>query len=211
MLCSALFVTATVMTESAWADTVYADMEHSATKTILVMGDSISAGYGIQREQGWVSLLNLTLSQSEYTWKAVNASVSGETTGGGLARLEGVLNEHEPEIVIIELGGNDGLRGYPVPKIHDNLAQMIDLVNARGAVPIVAAMRIPPNYGPRYTRAFDQLFADVAKEKSAVLVPFLLQEVALKAELMQSDGIHPTAQAQPILLDALWVHLEPLL
>lgn len=210
-MCSALLVAATVMTETAMANTVYADTEHSAMKTVLVMGDSISAGYGIQREQGWVSLLDRTLSQSEYTWKAVNASVSGETTGGGLARLEGVLNEHEPEIVIIELGGNDGLRGYPVPKIHDNLAQMVDLVNARGAVSIVVAMRIPPNYGPRYTRAFDQVFAEVAKEKSALLVPFLLEEVALKDNMMQNDGIHPTALAQPILLDALWVHLEPLL
>lgn len=180
-------------------------------RAIVVLGDSISASYGIQREQGWVHLLDTALAQREESWFAVNASVSGETTGGGYARLAGVLSEHKPEIVIIELGGNDGLRGYPVDKIRENLRGMVDLVNASGATPIIVAMRIPPNYGPRYTRAFDTVFAQVATEKGTAYVPFLLEEVALAENMMQEDGIHPTAEAQPLLLDAVWEELSPLL
>ena len=177
----------------------------------MVLGDSISAGYGIQREQGWVHLLDRALAQHEAAWVAVNASVSGETTGGGLARLHGVLEENEPDIVIVELGGNDGLRGYPIAKIRENLSAIVALVKASGAMPIVVAMRIPPNYGPRYTLAFDAVFAEVAKSGDALFVPFLLEEVALADNLMQDDGIHPTAEAQPLLLDAVWTHLQPLL
>ncbi len=180
-------------------------------RAIVVLGDSISAGYGIQREQGWVHLLDETLAQREDGWTAVNASISGETTGGGLARLDGVLAEHNPDIVIIELGGNDGLRGYPIEKIRTNLRAMVDQVKAINATPIIVAMRIPPNYGPRYTRAFDSVFAEVAEEKQTLYVPFLLQDVALADDLMQDDGIHPTAAAQPLLLDAVWTHLQPLL
>ena len=177
----------------------------------MVLGDSISAGYGIQREQGWVHLLDQALAQREEAWFAVNASISGETTGGGLARLQGVLDEHSPGIVIIELGGNDGLRGYPVAKIRDNLRAMVDMVQAHGATPIIVAMRIPPNYGPRYTNAFDAVFGEVALEKDAVFVPFLLEEVALADNLMQDDGIHPTAEAQPLLLNAVWCYLQQFL
>ena len=180
-------------------------------RAIVVLGDSISASYGIQREQGWVHLLDTALAQREESWFAVNASVSGETTGGGYARLAGVLAEHNPEIVIIELGGNDGLRGYPVEKIRENLRGMVDLVNESGATPIIVAMRIPPNYGPRYTRAFDTVFSEVATEKGTAYVPFLLEEVALAENMMQEDGIHPTAEAQPLLLDAVWEELLPLL
>ncbi|MCR9261969.1 MAG: arylesterase [Pseudomonadaceae bacterium] len=180
-------------------------------RAIVVLGDSISASYGIQREQGWVHLLDTALAQREESWFAVNASISGETTGGGYARLAGVLAEHNPEIVIIELGGNDGLRGYPVEKIRENLRGMVDLVNASGAIPIIVAMRIPPNYGPRYTRAFDSVFGEVAEEKGTAYVPFLLEEVALADNMMQEDGIHPTAEAQPLLLDAVWEELLPLL
>ena len=180
-------------------------------QAIVVLGDSISASYGIQREQGWVHLLDTALAQREESWFAVNASVSGETTGGGYARLAGVLAEHNPQIVIIELGGNDGLRGYPVDKIRENLRGMVDLVNESGATPIIVAMRIPPNYGPRYTRAFDTVFAEVATEKGTAYVPFLLEEVALAENMMQEDGIHPTAEAQPLLLDAVWEELSPLL
>ena len=183
----------------------------SAERAVLVLGDSISAGYGIQREQGWVHLLDQALAQREDNWKAVNASISGETTGGGLARLPGVLSEHNPDIVVIELGGNDGLRGYPVNKIRANLKAMVDLVQASGATPMIVAMRIPPNYGPRYTQAFDQVFGEVAKAKETLYVPFLLEKVALADNLMQEDGIHPTAEAQPLLLDAVWRSLEPLL
>ena len=123
----------------------------------------------------------------------------------------GVLAEHAPDIVIIELGGNDGLRGYPVEKIRENLRGMVDMVNASGAIPIIVAMRIPPNYGPRYTQAFDSVFGEVAQEKGSVYIPFLLEEVALADNMMQDDGIHPTAEAQPLLLDAVWNELEPLL
>lgn len=179
-------------------------------QSVLVMGDSISAGYGIQQEQGWVHLLDQTLARSESNWRAINASISGETTGGGLARIDGVLAEHEPAIVIIELGGNDGLRGYPVSRIRDNLNQMVERVSASGATPIIAAMRIPPNYGPRYARAFDNVFVDVASAQQVTLIPFLLEKVALEEGLMQDDGIHPTAQAQPLLLEAVWLHLQHL-
>ena len=188
-----------------------ADTDSESRRAIVVLGDSISASYGIQREQGWVHLLDTALAQREESWFAVNASISGETTGGGYARLAGVLAEHNPEIVIIELGGNDGLRGYPVEKIRENLRGMVDLVNESGATPIIVAMRIPPNYGPRYTRAFDTVFGEVATEKNTAYVPFLLEEVALADNMMQEDGIHPTAQAQPLLLDAVWEELLPLL
>ncbi len=183
----------------------------TANQAIVVLGDSISAGYGIQRDQGWVSLLSQTLVEREEPWVAVNASISGETTGGGRARLAGVMAEHDPEIVIIELGGNDGLRGYPIEKIRANLTAMVDMVQRAGAVPLIVSMRIPPNYGPRYTRAFDNVFAEVARATGAQLVPFLLNDVALEDDLMQDDGIHPTAAAQPLLLETIWGHLEPLL
>ena len=183
----------------------------SAAQAIVVLGDSISAGYGIQRDQGWVNLLRQTLVEREDPWVAVNASISGETTGGGRARLAGVMAEHEPEIVIIELGGNDGLRGYPIAKIRANLTAMVDMVQRAGATPLIVSMRIPPNYGIRYTTAFDGVFAEVAEETGAQLVPFILNEVALEDGLMQEDGIHPTAAAQPLLLDVIWTHLQPLL
>ncbi len=173
------------------------------------MGDSISAGYGIQREQGWVYLLQQNLQRGEQGWHAVNASISGETTGGGLARLPGVLADHQPDIVIIELGGNDGLRGYPVNRMRENLIKMVELVQDAGSLPIVVAMRIPPNYGARYTRAFDSVFGEVAQSTQVPLVPFFLADVALDQTMMQEDGIHPTAAAQPLLLDAIWPHIEP--
>jgi len=176
-----------------------------------VLGDSISAGYGMQREQGWVNLLSETLIAREEPWKAINASISGETTGGGRARLPGLLEEHSPKIVIIELGGNDGLRGYPISKIRSNLAAMVDATQQAGAIPLIVSMRIPPNYGPRYTDAFDAVFAEVAQETGAAIVPFLLSDVAFTEGFMQDDGIHPTAAAQPLLLDAIWTYLDPLL
>lgn len=183
----------------------------SSTQAIVVLGDSISAGYGFQRELSWVNLLAQTLVEREEPWSAVNASISGETTGGGRARLQGVIEEHQPGIVIIELGGNDGLRGYPIAKIRANLTAMVDMVQRAGAVPLLVAMRIPPNYGVRYTSAFDSVFAEVAQSTGAQLVPFMLNDVALEDGLMQDDGIHPTAEAQPLLLEAVWTYLEPLL
>ncbi len=177
-------------------------------KTVVVIGDSISAAYGIQTDQGWVSLLQRRLGAA---FEVVNASISGDTTSGGLARLPRTLETHKPDLVIVELGGNDGLRGYPIANIHANLLAMTEAVIAAGAVPVLAGMRIPPNYGPRYTRAFHGIYTDVAAATGAALVPFLLDGVATDAGLMQRDGIHPTAAAQPRLLDNAWPILKPLL
>ena len=179
--------------------------------TVVVLGDSISAGYGIQREQGWVHLLDQYLAENHAGWRVVNASISGETTGGGLARLPGVLDEIAPKIVIVELGGNDGLRGYPVQKMKDNLLRILELSHAQGASTLLAEMQIPPNYGRRYTEAFSNSFSEVASTANTVLIPFLLEEVALQPEFMQDDGIHPTAVAQPLIVDAVLPHLLPLL
>ena len=180
-------------------------------KTILVLGDSISAGYGIQRDQGWVALLEARVATLPDRHQVVNASISGDTTGGALARLPRALEIHKPAVVIIELGGNDGLRGYPVDRIEQNLDTMITLSKKAGATVLVLGMQIPPNYGERYTRAFYQVFSDAASRSGAVLVPFLLDGVATDAALMQADGIHPTAAAQPRLLDNVWPALDALL
>ena len=179
--------------------------------SILVLGDSISAGYGMNVDDGWVNLMNQTLRQRELAYRMVNASISGETTVGGLRRLPDLLQEHAPSIVVIELGGNDGLRGYPTTKILDNLLTMTDLVKAAGAQPVIITMRIPPNYGPRYTRAFEQVFADAAEQSKATLVPFLFEELAVDARMMQDDGIHPTAKAQPLLVEGFLPYLLDLM
>ena len=176
--------------------------------TVLVVGDSISAGYGIQMEQGWVHLLRERLGDRS---RVVNASISGDTTGGGLQRLAPTLQEHQPDFVIIELGGNDGLRGFPLRNIRDNLLAMTEAVLAVGATPILAGMQIPPNYGPRYTQGFHGIYSDIAKATGAALVPFLLEGVATDRELMQRDGIHPTASAQARLLENVWMVLAPLI
>ena len=183
-------------------------------KTVLIVGDSISAAYGLQTENGepgWVQLLGERLGPKH---RVINASISGDTTGGGLARLPKTLEVHNPDIVIIELGGNDGLRGYPIEAIRDNLLAMTDAVLAIGAAPVIAGMQMTPNLGPRYTDAFATLFAEVADDTGAALVPFLLEGVATPErfeELMQRDGIHPNAEAQPLLLDNVWPVLEPLI
>lgn len=179
--------------------------------TILVLGDSISAAYGIQREQGWVAQLQQRVAEFDPGWQVVNASTSGETTAGGLARLPLALESHAPDVVIIELGGNDGLRGYPIDRIRDNLDRLVGLATHHGSEVLLVGMEIPPNYGPRYTRAFREVFRDVADTHQVPLVPFLLEQVALLPELMQDDGIHPTAAAQRPMLDTLWPHLLPLL
>ena len=179
--------------------------------SILVLGDSISAGYGMNVDDGWVNLMNQTLRQRELAYRMVNASISGETTVGGLKRLPGLLQEHAPSIVVIELGGNDGLRGYPTTKIMDNLLTMTDLVKAAGAQPVIITMRIPPNYGPRYTRAFEQVFADAAEQSKATLVPLLFEELAVDAQMMQDAGIHPTAKAQPLLVEGFLPYLLDLM
>jgi acyl-CoA thioesterase I len=182
------------------------------TPVILVLGDSISAGYGLARvELGWVALLQTRLKDQEYVYQVVNASVSGETTAGGLARLPRALTLHQPKIVILELGGNDGLRALPVAQMRANLVRMVDLATAAGAKVLLLGMRMPPNYGTDFTEQFRLTFSDLARDKQLPLVPFLLNGIALLPNLMQPDGIHPNESGQPKLLDNVWPSLKPLL
>jgi acyl-CoA thioesterase-1 len=182
------------------------------TPVILVFGDSISAGYGLARvEQGWVALLQTRLKDQEYGYQVINASVSGETTAGGLARLPRALMLHQPKIVILELGGNDGLRALPIAQMRANLVRMVDLASAAGAKVLLLGMRIPPNYGPDYTEQFRLCYSDLARDKKLPLVPFLLNDIALFPNLMQADGIHPNELGQPKLLANVWPSLKPLL
>lgn len=179
--------------------------------TILVVGDSLSAGYGINVNEGWVSLLARRLEAQGYGYRVVNASSSGETTGGGLTRLPRALDLHKPELVILELGSNDGLRGLPIAQMRANLEAMIGLAKSRGARVLLLGMQIPPNYGPTYTSGFHAAFVDLAKQHQLPLVPFFLDRVALRTDLMQDDELHPNAAGQPLLLDNVWPSLEPLL
>lgn len=178
---------------------------------ILVFGDSLSAGHGIHVEQGWVSLLARKISQLGYGYSVINASVSGETTAGGLDRLPRALELQRPRILILELGSNDGLRSLPLGGTRDNLDRMIALARARGAEVLLLGMRMPPNYGERYTTAFQNMYTELAQAHKISLVPFLLDRAALDPALMQSDGIHPNEAGQPVLLDNVWPKLEPLL
>jgi acyl-CoA thioesterase I len=179
---------------------------------ILVFGDSISAGYGLPRvEQGWAAMLGAKLKALGYGDQVVNASVSGETTAGGLARLPRALSLHRPAVVVLELGGNDGLRALPIAGMRANLSKMIDLAAAARAKVLLLGMRIPPNYGLEYTAQFAQAYADLARDKHVALVPFLLDGVALNPDLMQADGVHPDAAGQPKLLENVWPALLPLL
>jgi acyl-CoA thioesterase-1 len=179
--------------------------------SILVLGDSLSAAYGIRLDQGWVALLGARLKREGYGHRVINASSSGETTGGALARLPRALTLHQPGVVVIELGGNDGLRGLPIAQVRGNLDRLITLSRAANAEVLLIGMRIPPNYGPTYTREFQTMFGEVAKSRDVALVPFFLENVALDESLMQEDGIHPNAAAQPRLLAQVWPKLEPLL
>ncbi len=179
--------------------------------TLLVYGDSLSASYGIEEEQGWVTLLQDRLDAEKLEVRVVNGSVSGETTTGGLARLPAMLTSYEPDLMILELGGNDGLRGLPVKIMRENLAQMIDLAIAAGTEVILTGIQIPPNYGPRYTIPFFETYAELAKEKSLPLIPFLIDGIPQQPELMQNDGIHPRAEAQFMILDNVWPILKPAL
>jgi len=178
---------------------------------ILVLGDSLSAGYGIPVEQGWVARLQKRLDAEGYGYTVVNASVSGETTVGGLERLPRALAKHAPAVVIIELGGNDGLRGLPVAELRANLEALVATSRKSGAEALLAAIRMPPNYGPQYTERFYAVYESLARERKVPWVPFFLEGVALREDLFQDDGIHPDLEAQPILLDNVWPVLEPLL
>jgi acyl-CoA thioesterase I len=195
-----------------WVLVVAAFSARAETPAILVFGDSISAGYGLSHvEQGWVELLRAKLKDEGYGTQVINASVSGETTAGGLARLPRALALHHPQIVILELGGNDGLRALPIDQMRANLAKMVDLSSAAGARVLLLGMRIPPNYGPQFTEQFHSVFAEVAREKKVPLVPFLLSDIALSPALMQADGVHPNELGQPKLLINVWPTLQPLL
>jgi acyl-CoA thioesterase-1 len=180
-------------------------------RTILVLGDSLSAAHGIRPEQGWVALLTQRLQTQGYGYEVVNASVSGETTSGGLQRLPRALQLHQPGLVILELGANDGLRGLPLATTRDNLTKMVQLSQAAGARVLLVGIRIPPNYGPRYANEFAGIFPEIAHQYRLPLVPFLLEKVALDATLMQEDGLHPNARGEPVVLDTIWQGLEPLL
>jgi acyl-CoA thioesterase-1 len=183
----------------------------ASDRTILVLGDSLSAAHGIRPEQGWVALLTQRLQAQGYGYEVVNASVSGETSSGGLQRLPRALQLHRPGMVILELGANDGLRGLPLAATRDNLTRMVQLSQAAGARILLVGTRIPPNYGPRYATEFAGIFPQVAHQYHLPVVPFLLEKVALDPALMQDDGLHPNARGQPLLLDTLWQGLEPLL
>ena len=181
------------------------------TGTLLVFGDSLSAAYGMDQDQGWVHLLIERLATHELDYQVINASVSGETTGGGVVRLPKTLLIHQPDLVVLELGGNDGLRGYPIDKIQDNLTRMIDTIRQSGANVLLVGMVLPPNYGRRYTRAFQELFSHAADQFNVPFLPFLLEGVATREALLQRDGIHPTPEAQLLLLDDLWPQIEEIL
>ncbi len=183
----------------------------TAPPAVLVFGDSLSASYGFAQSAGWVNLLQQRLADQGHPHRVVNASISGETTSGGLTRLQTILNSHNPDLVIIELGGNDGLRGLPLDKIRSNLAAMIEQSLEHGAQVLLAGMRLPPNYGPAYTKRFHEIYSGLAERYDVALVPFFLEGIAQKTELMQEDGVHPRSAAQKLILDNIWNVLEPLL
>ena len=177
----------------------------------MVYGDSLSAAYGISQAGGWVALLGERLKRERPDYSVVNASISGETTSGGLARIKPALERHRPAIVILELGGNDGLRGVPVAQIRRNLGAMIEEAQRSGARVVLAGMKLPPNYGPQYTQSFEATFTELAKRYKTALVPFLLQDVADTPEMFQPDRVHPTEKAQPLIMERVWKTMIPLM
>ncbi len=183
----------------------------AAPPTILVMGDSLSAAYGIATEDGWVSLLERRLVERGYDYRVVNASVSGETSSGGLARLPHALEEYEPQIVVIELGANDGLRGIHPDHTHHNLTRLIKLSQDHGAKVLLTGVRLPSNYGDAFRQLHYAVYSSAAEQTGVPLVPFLLAGAVKDPALMQEDGLHPTAEAQPLILDNVWAKLRPVL
>ena len=197
-----------LLTLLLWAGWISAQQ---APPVVLVLGDSLSAGYGIDVSEGWVNLLAERLSTLGYPQRVVNASISGDTSAGGLARLPRALALHEPQVVVIELGGNDGLRGLAPGHLERNLAAAIQLSREAGARVLLVGIRIPPNFGPVYTEQIAAVYQNLAASSNVALVPFLLEGIALEPGMMQDDGIHPTAAAQPALLNTVWPALKPLL
>lgn len=183
----------------------------ASAKTMLVLGDSLSAAYGMQQQQGWVALLQQRLSEQFFEVDVVNASISGETLSGGLTRLPVLLDRHQPDYIVLELGANDGLRGGNVKVIEKNLRKLMATATESGARVLLLGIRLPPNYGPRYTENFFKLYEQAAREYKTFRVPFLLENVALDPKMMQSDGLHPNVIAQPVLLDTVWPVMEIML
>jgi len=184
---------------------------YSASKTLLVLGDSISAEYGLPRETGWVSLLQKRVTDDKLAVNVVNASISGETTAGGLTRLPALLQQHKPALLIIELGGNDGLRGLSLAATQANLREMIKAADRLGARVLLLGMRVPPNYGPDYSKRFAAMYQGLARERNVKLVPFLFAGLEDTERFFQQDRIHPNQRAQPVMLDTVWPILRPLL
>ena len=179
--------------------------------TILVIGDSLSAGYGLEPEQGWVTLLKDRLEQKGFPYQVVNASISGDTSAGGAARIAGALKQHRPDILILELGANDGLRGLSPEAMKKNLNSIIEQAKEASAQVLLLGMQMPPNYGPRYTERFTAVYRELAKEHQLPKPPFLLEKVALEPQMMQPDNLHPNTKGQPLLLETVWPALHPLL
>ena len=200
-LVSILWLGFSLVWQLSWAD----------APTILIVGDSLSAGYGIELSQSWPNLLEQRLAAKGLPYRVVNASISGDVSRSGLTHLPAALERYHPAIVILELGGNDGLQGLPLQEMENDLAAMIELCRQAGARVVLAGMRIPPNYGPRYTQKFQAVYEELAKRYELPLIPFLLEGVAGNPASMQSDGIHPRAEAQPRILENVWGVLEPLL
>ncbi len=182
------------------------------TKKLLILGDSISAGYGIKESKNWVTLLEKKLNEdNENTYILVNASISGDTTSGGVSRIEKALNTHSPDFVLIELGGNDALRGYPIININQNIDQIINTVLRKNSKPILMQIKIPPNYGKKYVEAFENIYKNISSKYEIPLIDFILQNVALKKSLMQFDGIHPNEMAQPIMAEQIKSSLKKII
>ena len=196
LFCTALLFTVTVAAQAA---------------TLLVFGDSLSSAYGIGSREGWVTLMEERLKQKKFDYNVVNASISGETTSGGATRIDEALARTKPGLVIVALGGNDGLRGLPTSQIQANLTRIVESARRSGARVLLLGIRMPPNYGPRYTREFAAVYTEVAKRQKVPLVPFMLQGVVGQHDLMQPDKIHPSAAAQPVILETVWKGLQPLL
>ena len=186
----------------------YSDIK---TQSLLIYGDSISAGYGMSKEKQWSVILQEKINKENLKIKVINSSISGETTSGGLARLSQTIKSIQPDYLLLELGGNDALRGYPPRQIASNIAEMIKIADSASTKVLLMQIKIPPNYGSRYQKAFESIYSSIADETSATLIPFMLEEVALNEDLMLPDGIHPKASAQPLIADYVYRQLKPLL
>tara|TARA_B100000579_G_C22447323_1_gene672647 strand:+ start:60 stop:674 length:615 start_codon:yes stop_codon:yes gene_type:complete len=186
----------------------YSDIK---TESLLIYGDSISAGYGMSKEKQWSVILQEKINKENLNFKIINSSISGETTSGGLVRIRQTIKSIKPDYLLLELGGNDALRGYPPKQIAANLNEMIKIADSADVKVLLMQIRIPPNYGSRYQKAFESIYSSIARETSATLIPFMLEEVALNEELMLPDGIHPKASAQPLIADYVYRQLKPLL